>query len=109
MAHWGSYQEIQPDGGGGDANPALAEILRPLMSKAGGLILHGEQAFEYHRPVVAGDVLVKEGRVADIYEKETESALMTFVVTEEVWRDDRTGEPVLTTRMNLIHRGRKDA
>jgi hypothetical protein len=29
---------------------------------------------------------------------------MTFVVTETVWNDDKTGEPVLTARFNLIHR-----
>ena len=28
----------------------------------GGLILHGEQAFEYHRPVVVGEKLTPHGR-----------------------------------------------
>ena len=39
----------------------MAEVLGPLMAK-GGIILHGEQEFTYHRPVFAGDVLVGEGR-----------------------------------------------
>jgi hypothetical protein len=29
---------------------------------------------------------------------------MTFIVVETVWRDDATGEPVVTERFNLIHR-----
>ena len=29
---------------------------------------------------------------------------MTFLVTETVWRDEKTGEPVVTERFNLIHR-----
>ena len=46
----------------------MAEVLGPLMAN-GGLILHGEQEFTYHRPVLAGDVLVGEGRVADAYRR----------------------------------------
>ena len=29
---------------------------------------------------------------------------MTFLVTETEWKDQRTGEPVVTTRFNIIHR-----
>jgi hypothetical protein len=29
---------------------------------------------------------------------------MTFLVTENVFKDAKTGDPVVTTRMNLIHR-----
>ena len=38
----------------------------------GALILHGEEEFQYHRPVMVGDVLVGEGKIVDLYEKETE-------------------------------------
>src|SRR6185369_2310775 len=68
------------------------------------LVLHGEQEFEYHRPIVAGAVLRSEGKVVDAYEKESKGKTMTFVVSETVWSDDRTGDPVLTSRFNLIHR-----
>lgn len=108
MEFSGKYPENQPEDTGAGVNTVLAGVIGPLMAK-GGLVLHGEQGFEYHRPIVAGDVLVKEGRVADIYEKDTGSAIMTFVVTEEVWRDDRTGDPVLTSRMNLLVRNKKEA
>jgi hypothetical protein len=29
---------------------------------------------------------------------------MTFLVSENVYKDAKTGEPVVSTRMNLIHR-----
>jgi hydroxyacyl-ACP dehydratase HTD2-like protein with hotdog domain len=70
----------------------------------GGLVLHGEEEFEYHRPIVVGDVLVGEGVLTDIYEKESKGRTMTFVVIETVWRDDATGDKVVTERFNLIHR-----
>jgi MaoC dehydratase-like protein len=74
-----------------------------LMSK-GGLVLHGEQEFVYHRPIVVGDVLVGQGTLIDMYERESKGRTMTFIVVETVWRDDRSGDPVVTERFNLIHR-----
>ena len=47
----------------------------------------------YHRPIVVGDVLVGEGKIIDIYEKETDAATMTFVVIETVWTDASSGRP----------------
>jgi acyl dehydratase len=84
------------------ANP-LGEAMGPLMAK-GGLILHGEQEFIYHRPVQVGDVLVGEGTIADAYQKESKGRTMTFIVQETNWSDEKTGEPVVTTRFNVIHR-----
>jgi hypothetical protein len=50
MGNFGEYPELQtedvPKG-----NP-MGAVLGPLMAK-GGLILHGEQEFTYHRPVFA--------------------------------------------------------
>lgn len=101
MNTWGQFPEIQPtDVPSG--NP-MGEVIGPLMAK-GGIILHGEQEFVYHRPVYVGDVLSGEGTVVDAYTKESKGKTMTFVVTETVWKDDRTGEPVVTTRFNVIHR-----
>jgi hypothetical protein len=70
----------------------------------GGLILHGEQEFIYHRPIEVGDVLVGEGKISDAYQKESKGKTMTFIVSETNWSDDVTGEPVATTRFNVIHR-----
>ena len=86
----------------GGPNP-MFEIMAGLRDK-GGLILHGEEEFEYHRWPVVGDDLVAEGRIADLYEKESKGRTMTFIVTETVWKDAKSGEPVITERFNLIHR-----
>jgi len=101
MNTWGQFPEIQP--ADVPTGNAMGEVLGPLMAK-GGLILHGEQEFVYHRPVYVGDVLSGEGTVVDAYSKESKGKTMTFIVTETVWKDDRTGEPVVTTRFNVIHR-----
>jgi acyl dehydratase len=102
MAHWGTFAEDQPDDPTKGRNPVM-EVIGGLMQK-GGLVLHGEQEFTYHRPLVVGDVLEGEGTVTDVYEKESKGKTMTFLVTENVYKDAKTGDPVLTTRMNLIHR-----
>ena len=98
---WGAFPETQPS----DANPArnpTMEIIGKLMSK-GGMVLHGEEEFTYHKPVVVGDTIKSEGKVVDLYEKPSGERTMTFLVTENEYRNQR-GELVLTARMNLIHR-----
>lgn len=103
---WGRFEEIQPEPAEDSSSAAFspfAAVIGPLLQK-GGLLLHGEQAFTYHRPVVVGDVLVGEGVVADVYEKESNGKTLTFLVVDTNWTDDRTGEPVVTARSNLIHR-----
>jgi acyl dehydratase len=102
MEFWGRYAELQEGLTPIEGNP-MFEVIGKLMQN-GGLVLHGEQEFEYHRPIVAGDVLRSEGKVVDAYEKESKGKTMTFVVSETVWTDDKTGDPVLTARFNLIHR-----
>ena len=101
MEFAGKFDEIQP-AGAPVANP-LGAAVGPLMAK-GGLILHGEQEFIYHRPVQVGDVLVSDGKIVDAYQKESKGRTMTFIVQETNWSDEKTGEPVVTTRFNLIHR-----
>jgi acyl dehydratase len=103
MAHWGSFPENQPPPDP-EADPgAVMKVIGGLMAQ-GGLVLHGEQEFEYHRPVVVGDVLLSEGSITDAYEKESRGKTMTFLVSETRYTEERTGELVLTSRMNLIHR-----
>jgi acyl dehydratase len=103
MAHWGTFPEDQPDDDPARGRNPVMEIIGRLMAK-GGLVLHGEQEFTYHRPLVVGDRLRNEGKVVDLYEKESKGATMTFLVTENTYTDE-SGQPVVTTRMNLIHRG----
>ncbi len=101
MENFGVFPELQPSERP-SAN-AMASVLGPLMAK-GGIILHGEQEFIYHRPIFAGDVLEGNGTVVDAYEKESKGKTMTFVVVETAWTDQATGELVCTSRMNIIHR-----
>jgi hypothetical protein len=53
--------------------------------------------------MLVGETLHREGKVVDVYEKESKGRTMTFLVTEDEYRDG-SGELVLTSRMNLIHR-----
>ena len=69
----------------------------------GGIVLHGEQEFIYHKPVQAGATLHQEVKITDLYSKEAKGKTMTFLVMETVFKDD-SGEPVVTERFNLIHR-----
>jgi acyl dehydratase len=102
MQFWGRFAEQQPDDPTGGENP-MHKVMGQLFAK-GGMVLHGEQEFEYHRPIEVGDVLLGAGRIVDIYEKESKGRTMTFIVTETVWRDETSGEPAVTDRFNLIHR-----
>ena len=98
---WGAFAEDQPPDAVPERNP-MSEVMGELF-KTGGLILHGEQEYTYHRPVVAGQRLSSETIVADLYAKATGDRTMTFLVTETTYRDD-AGDAVVTARMNLIHR-----
>lgn len=103
---WAAYADEQPpDPTAGTGNPMHA-LMGDLYAQ-GALVLHGEQEFTYHRTPIAGDVLDGEQTITDVYEKETDSARMTFVVMETAWRDARDGSPVVTERFNLIARLKK--
>jgi len=66
-------------------------------------ILHGEQQFEYARPVVAGDRITVRSKVADVQERAGASGPMDVIVIEDEGRDDK-GELVFRTRAMLILR-----
>ena len=99
---WGSFPEDQPaDPTGGKGNPMHA-VMQTLREN-GGVVLHGEQEFEYHQPIQVGQTLHSRGEITDLYTKESKGKTMTFVVMETVFRND-AGDPVVTERFNLIHR-----
>jgi hypothetical protein len=100
MGNWGQFEEQQP--AGWDAPIPTLGLYGDLMSH-GGLILHGEQEFIYHRDVVVGDVLTMTGRVKDVYQKTSGEKTMTFIVSEQEYRN-RDGELVLTQVTTIIHR-----
>jgi len=92
MPYWGSM------GTGGAAGLPIEELRGP-----GRTILHGEQAFEYHRWPRVGDVLEGTTTVTDVYEKDRSSGgTLEFYVTETRWSDAETGEPVVTSVFTLV-------
>ena len=96
MSYWGSM------GTGGAAGLPMDKL-----RGKGRMILHGEQAFDITRPPRVGETLTGTGRIADVYERETSSAVMEFYVREMDWRDS-DGEPVVTERFTLIVRRKPD-
>jgi len=66
-------------------------------------LVHGEQEFEYARPLRAGETLTLVGRVADVYEKAGSSGTLDFVVLETEGRDAEE-QAVFWSRNTLISR-----
>ena len=65
-------------------------------------LLHGEQEFEYLRPIRAGDVLSFRSRTKDVFEKAGKrGGKMLFVIGETEFRNAR-GEVVAYTRNTAI-------
>jgi acyl dehydratase len=105
----------------GDTNPEYASVAPPtypiaFMTQAmsGGMdtfaelglnfmtLVHGEQEFEYVRPVKVGETLTLTGRIADVYEKKNSAgAILDFVVLETEGQDS-AGQPVFYSRNVLI-------
>ena len=105
----------------GDTSPELTTLAPPtypiaFMSQAmaGGLdtflelglnfmtLVHGEQEFEYVRPVRIGETLTLTGRVADIYEKTNSAGQTLDFVVLETEAKDAASEPVFFSRNILI-------
>jgi len=77
-----------PGGSSGDARPSGAA--------AGGL--HAEQHFEYHRPLLAGDVLTAESKPGKAWEREgRRGGKLHFSESITEYRNQR-GELVVTAR-----------
>jgi N-terminal half of MaoC dehydratase len=92
MSYWGSL------GTGGAAGLPIERLRGP-----GRAILHGEQAFEYHRWPEVGDTLEGTTTITDVYEKErSNGGKLEFYVTETAWRDATTHDPVLTAIFTLV-------
>jgi acyl dehydratase len=66
-------------------------------------LLHGEQQFEYSRPIVAGDRITVKTRVADVQERVGASGPMDILVLEDEGRDAQ-GSLVFKARSVLVLR-----
>lgn len=64
--------------------------------------LHGEQAYEFARPVYVGDTLSATTTLTDAYERDGRAGgTMTFAVLETEFEDE-SGAPVVTERSTII-------
>lgn len=87
LAHWDD----------GEGRPRVQMDLRR--------VLHGEQEFEYLKPIYAGDVLTAVTQVSDVYEKAgSRGGTMTFVIMETEYKNQR-GDLVARTRSTTIETG----
>ena len=92
MSYWGSL------GTGGAAGLPIDKLRGP-----GRAILHGEQAFKYHRWPKVGDVLEGTTVITDVYEKErSNGGKLEFYVTETEWKDAESGDAVVTSIFTLV-------
>lgn len=98
-----------------DAPPAPPTFLMTIAHWIGGLgetrqgikldftrLLHGEQEFEFLRPIRAGDILRFRSRTKDVFEKQGKrGGTMTFVIGETEFRN-QAGEVVAYMRNTAI-------
>ncbi len=75
-------------------------VADPALGLDYSLVVHGEQSFELHRPVRAGDVLTTVARVDDIRDAGRNELITTV---SEVTAAD--GEKVATLRGTIVSRG----
>lgn len=98
MHTFGAHTELQPSFA---EDSPVTDAIATLMA-SGGMLLHGEQEFTYHRPVMVGDRLRSTGEIEDV--RLSGDRRMTFVVARTDWVDERTDEAVCSSTMTLIHR-----
>ncbi len=92
MPYWGSL------GTGGAPGLPIDRLRGPDRA-----ILHGEQAFEYHRWPKVGDVLEGTTVITDVYEKErSNGGKLEFYVTETDWKDADSGKPIVKSIFTLV-------
>jgi acyl dehydratase len=63
--------------------------------------LHGEQEYEFKRPLFVGDSLTGTTTLTDVYQRETDGGTLTFAVLTTEYRTDN-GDLVLTERRTAI-------
>jgi acyl dehydratase len=87
VAHWDE----------GEGHPRVQMDLRR--------VLHGEQEFEFLKPIYAGEVLTAVTKVADVYEKTgSRGGKMTFVVMDTEFTNQK-GEKVAVSRGVTVETG----
>jgi len=75
-------------------------VADPALGINYAMVVHGEQRFEYSRPIVAGDVLTAQATITDI--RDAGRNVMLTTKTEIRTAD---GEHVCTAHSTLVERG----
>jgi len=75
-------------------------MLDPDLGLNYALVVHGEQEYEYRRPVKAGDVLVAKPKIASIEAKGRNELLVSEAVVSTT-----AGEQVAVARSTIVSRG----
>ncbi|MCF8565303.1 MaoC family dehydratase N-terminal domain-containing protein [Alicyclobacillus tolerans] len=73
-----------------------------LHFKREGLI-HGEQSFEYYKPILAGDVVYCSTQLAQVYEKSGKLGKMIFLIYEQTVSDE-SGALMEKSQSTVIYR-----
>jgi acyl dehydratase len=99
--YWGALAEDQPprDPEAADLGQLLADL-----RKDGGLLLHGEQEFRYHAPVLVGMRLHSSGVVEDVSVKEGKGGATMTAVKVRTDLADEDGKVVVTQIMTFLLR-----
>lgn len=79
--------------------PFLDAVLDPELGVNVAMLLHGEQEFEFHRPVKPGDVVTTTGKIEQIFEK----AGKDFLIVATDSRDAK-GQPLVRGRWTAVVR-----
>jgi acyl dehydratase len=67
-------------------------------------ILHGEEEYEYYRPVYPGDILTGIPKIASIEEKTNKAGKKMDLITFDILYTNQQREPVVRERFLLIER-----
>jgi acyl dehydratase len=81
---------------------SMLDIIKDLKADIGKL-LHGEQEYEYFRPIKPGDKFTCKVKIKDIYTKEGKAGAMDMVVTETDYVDNK-GDLAARARAVLVIR-----
>jgi acyl dehydratase len=85
------------------------DAIEALKVKDWSYIVHGEQEFDYLKPVLAGDVLTAQDRIATMSEKESRRAGKLQIAVIETTFHNQRGEKVQVARRTLVETGKRIA
>jgi peroxisomal enoyl-CoA hydratase 2 len=98
MSSAGAFPDLQPEGGTGSMYATSTDGDAASAFARDGLFLHGEQHFEYHRPVCVGDVLEGRLRTSKPIPRQARRGPMEVTYFQTNWTGT-DGEPVVDERI----------